>query len=75
LTFAGDSWSPAPAAKALLDKLPPQSVLHRHWSAADTAGVSLDHYSWLKQPALVAPAVAQFIGRSHEGHVAVGQSG
>jgi predicted alpha/beta hydrolase len=75
LTFAGDSWSPAPAAKALLDKLPERSVVHRHLSAADAEGVSLDHYSWLKQPALVAPAVAQFIGRSHEGHVAVGHSG
>jgi predicted alpha/beta hydrolase len=64
LTFAADSWSPAPAAKALLNKLPEKSYVHRHWGASDTAGVPLDHYSWLKQPALVAPAVAQFIGQS-----------
>lgn len=65
LTFAADDWSPAPAAQALLDKLPQARVSHWCWSAADTAHVPLDHYSWLKHPALVAPKVAQHIvGRS-----------
>ena len=62
LTFAADHWSPAPTAKSLLDKLPPQTPLHRHWNEADT-GVAVDHYSWLKQPALVGPTVARFIHR------------
>ena len=62
LTFAADRWSPAPAAQALLGKLPAHTPDHRHWSEADT-GVAVDHYSWLKQPALVGPAVAQFIHR------------
>lgn len=65
LTFAADAWSPARAAKALLNKLPGDSSVHWHWSASDTAGIAVDHYSWIKQPALVAPAVAQFICRWH----------
>jgi predicted alpha/beta hydrolase len=64
LSFAADSWSPARATQGLLKKLPEKSVAHRHWSAADTAGVALDHYNWLKQPNLVAPAVARFITQS-----------
>ncbi len=67
LTFAADGWTPAAAASALLAKLPAPAALHRHWSAADSAGVALDHYSWLKQPALVAPAVAQFIHQLRAG--------
>lgn len=61
LTFAGDAWSPEPAAKALLSKLPGNSSVHWHWRNSDTAGLAVDHYSWIKQPALVAPAVARFI--------------
>lgn len=63
LTFTADAWSPALAAEALLNKVPNSSVAHWKWGAQDTAGVALDHYSWIKQPALVAPAVAQFIRR------------
>ncbi len=68
LTFAADGWTPKAATQALLHKLPEHSFVHRHWSAADSAGVALDHYSWLKQPALVAPAVAAFIRQSGAGH-------
>ncbi len=64
LNFAADGWSPASTTRALLNKLPGKSIVHWQWSAADTAGVALDHYSWLKQPALVAPAVASFITRA-----------
>lgn len=63
LTFAADTWTPAKAAKSLLNKVPGDSSVHWHWSKAQTAGVALDHYSWLKQPALVAPEVARFITR------------
>jgi predicted alpha/beta hydrolase len=58
ITFAADTWSPAQAAKALLGKVPRSSVTHLNLAAADTAGVALDHYSWLKRPDLVAPTVA-----------------
>jgi predicted alpha/beta hydrolase len=63
ITFAADAWSPALAAKTLLNKLSANSPVHWHWSKSDTAGIAVDHYSWIKQPALVAPAVAQFIHR------------
>ncbi len=61
LTFEADAWSPRSAAEALLGKLPAPGPAHWHWATADTGGTPIDHYSWLKQPALVAPAVAQFI--------------
>lgn len=63
LNFAADTWSPAPAARALLDKLPVQSGEHWHWSAKDSANIALDHYSWLKNAPLIAPAVAQYLER------------
>ena len=64
LTFTADHWSPAPTAQALLQKLPAGSAVHWHWDPSQTNGVAVDHYAWLKQPALVAPAVAQHIRRS-----------
>ena len=65
ITFAADAWSPALAAKSLLNKLSVNSPVHLHWGKSDTAGIAVDHYSWIKQPALVAPAVAHFITRLH----------
>ena len=64
LTFTGDHWSPAPTAQALLRKLPGGSGVHWHWDPSQTRGVTIDHYRWLKQPELVAPAVAQHICRT-----------
>lgn len=63
LNFSADTWSPEPAARALLNKLPAQSGEHWHWSAQDTENIALDHYSWLKNAPLIAPAVAQYIDR------------
>ncbi len=63
LTFTGDHWSPAATAQALLRKLPPGTPVHWHWDPTHTAGVVIDHYIWLKQPALVAPAVAKHISQ------------
>ena len=65
LTFAGDAWSPEQAANTLLSKLPAKSSVHWHWRDSDTAGLAVDHYSWIKQPALVAPALARFIRQRH----------
>jgi predicted alpha/beta hydrolase len=64
ITFAADAWSPTLAAKALLGKVPDSTQSHWKWSASDTAGVALDHYSWLKQPTLVAPEVAKHMRRA-----------
>ena len=64
ITFSADGWSPATAAKALLGKAPNCSVKHLDWSAADTDGVALDHYSWLKRPDLVVPTVAGYMLRT-----------
>jgi predicted alpha/beta hydrolase len=61
LTFGADAWAPALAARTLLNKLPEHSAVHWHWGKSDTEGIAVDHYSWIKQPALLAPAVAQFI--------------
>lgn len=63
LNFAADTWSPAPAARALLDKLPAPSGEHWRWGAQDTGNIALDHYSWLKNAPLIAPAVARYIDR------------
>ena len=59
INFGADTWSPTLAARALLGKVPNSSVTHWNWSAADTAGVALDHYSWLKRPDLVVPTVSK----------------
>lgn len=61
LTFSGDRWSPELSGKALVGKLPKKTALHWHWNPADTEGQLVDHYSWIKQPHLVAPAVARHI--------------
>jgi predicted alpha/beta hydrolase len=64
ISFAADPWSPLKAASALVRKLTSGSALHWHWGASDTAGIALDHYSWIKHPGLVAPAVAKFMRQS-----------
>jgi predicted alpha/beta hydrolase len=63
LNFKADPWSPIKATAALLNKLPGSSPVHWHWGKAETDGLDFDHFSWTKQPALVAKAVAQHIGR------------
>ena len=67
LTFTADHWSPAPTAQALLRKLPADTGVHWHWDPAQTKGIAVDHYLWLKQPDLVAPAVAQHICQARRG--------
>lgn len=64
LTFENDAWSPTTAAVALLNKLAMAQTVHWNWRAADTGGVALDHYSWIKKPSLVVPSVAAYIGNS-----------
>lgn len=64
ITFAADSWAPAPATRALLNKVELCKPVHLHWSASDTEGVAVDHYSWIKRPHLVVASIAQFIRES-----------
>lgn len=61
LNFAGDSWAPAPIGRYLLDKMPKASSEHWRWHAADSGGQVLDHFSWARQPLLVAPRVAAWM--------------
>ncbi len=64
LSFAADHWAPAAATDALLRKVSKRQPIHRHWSAPETQGIAVDHYSWIKKPSLVAPEVARFIRAS-----------
>ncbi len=64
ITFAADSWAPAQATQALLNKVTRCKPVHLHWDASETEGVAVDHYSWIKCPNLVAPSIAQFIRQS-----------
>jgi predicted alpha/beta hydrolase len=63
LGFKADPWSPIKATAALLGKLPRSSAVQWHWGKAETGGLDFDHFSWTKQPGLVAKAVAQQICR------------
>lgn len=63
LNFKSDLWSPIRATRALLGKLPGSSPVHWHWGKAETGGTEFDHFSWTKQPALIATAVAQHVRR------------
>ena len=64
LNFRSDLWSPISATRALLSKLPGSSPVHWHWGKAEAGGVEFDHFSWTKQPALIATAVARHIRRT-----------
>lgn len=64
LNFRRDTWAPAAAARVLLDKMPACAATTWNWNDADTAGQPVDHFSWLRQPATVAPAVAGWM-RQH----------
>ncbi len=67
ITFVADKWAPAAATHALLRKVSKRKPAHWHWSASETEGMAVDHYSWIKRPSLVAPAVSKFIRESGAG--------
>jgi predicted alpha/beta hydrolase len=71
LSFAGDSWAPEASAGYLMSKMPKCRVTHWNWSTADTQGTQLDHFSWAKQPAQVAPRLAEWLAQN----TASGRSG
>ena len=53
----------APFGRWTLREKAAQRAEHWRWGAHDTANMALDHYSWLKNEPLVAPAVAQYLER------------
>lgn len=61
LGFRADHLAPARATDALLAKLRNCRRTRLHWTAAETGGVALDHFSWAKRPDLVVPAVASWV--------------
>ena len=61
LGFTGDTLAPYGSTERLLSKLPRCRRTHLRWSAADSGGVALDHFSWAKRPDLVVPTVAAFV--------------
>lgn len=69
LGFRADHLAPRKATTALLAKLPRCTCTQLHWSAADSAGHALDHFSWAKRPELVAPRVATWV-RQQAGEIA-----
>ena len=61
LNFKADLWSPLAATQALLGKVPATRSVHWNWSKAETGDLEFDHFSWTKQPTVIAPALAQQI--------------
>lgn len=61
LGFQADTLAPAKATDALLDKLPRCRRTHLRWSAAESGGVALDHFSWAKRPDLIVPTVSNWV--------------
>lgn len=61
LNFEADTWSPARSASALLEKLPYSKATQWLWTKTETNNEALDHFSWTKQPALLAPQLARYI--------------
>ena len=64
LNFAGDSWAPAAIGRMLLDKMPLSRSQLWHWTSSESAGQALDHFSWARQPELVAPRVSEWMKQS-----------
>ena len=61
VNFEHDSFAPAAAANYLMAKLSGCAPEKWQWTEDDTAGIKLDHYSWLKHPAIVVPRVASWL--------------
>lgn len=61
LGFEADTLAPAKATEGLLIKLPRCRRTHLRWSAAESGGVALDHFSWAKRPDLVVPTVSRWV--------------
>jgi len=61
LGFAADTLAPRGSTERLLAKLGHCKRTQLRWSAQDSGGVALDHFSWAKQPDLVVPTVSEWV--------------
>jgi predicted alpha/beta hydrolase len=61
VNFQHDNMATASAAEYLLGKLKSCKTERWNWTAAETEGIELDHYSWLKHPKVVVPRIAAWI--------------
>lgn len=61
LGFSGDTLAPARATEFLVSKLQQAVRTAWRWTAQDTGGQALDHFSWARHPHLVAPRVAAWL--------------
>ena len=61
LGFAGDALAPAQSTERLMSKLKQATRTVWRWSAADSGGQELDHFSWARNPQVVAPRVAHWM--------------
>lgn len=60
-----DDWlTPRASFEALLAKFPNADIARVNLTAADFSGIRADHFSWLKQPAAIATAVADWSRQS-----------
>jgi predicted alpha/beta hydrolase len=64
LGFKHDDFAPRRATDYLLEKMPACARTHWRWGEAEMPGAKLDHFSWARQPQLIAPRVAAWIKQS-----------
>jgi predicted alpha/beta hydrolase len=62
ISFEADGFAPHSAAGQLMAKLPSARPTHWKLGPQDTAGLRIDHYSWVKNPQVVAGRMAQWLG-------------
>lgn len=62
ISFDADGFAPHSATARLMSKLAAARVTHWKLGARDTDGLRIDHYSWVKNPQVVAGRLARFVG-------------
>ncbi len=62
ITFEHDAFAPRSAQQSLLAKMSKARVTQLHLHAADTEGVRIDHYRWVRRPEVVIPRVMAWLG-------------
>lgn len=61
ISFEGDNFAPRQATQNLVGKLVAAPVTHLHLSTAETANLRIDHYKWVKSPAITLQRVHQWL--------------
>ena len=65
ISFEADGFAPHSAAGHLMEKLASARLTHWKLGRQDTEGLRIDHYSWVKNPQVVAGRMAQWVGAAH----------